>query len=177
MAFLRWCDDLNCEWLNIFIEDHFHCLNVFGLLALKTVLYLLLLALDTDLRTGNLSLLFLNKLDLGLLTSSFLLRTAVLMIEMVSWEALWFPLISMWSWLTAPLSEMSLNYLYMLWMPVLDWYLRTMPKVLTWLGLLSKISLTDKICPWALLVLSCLLKWYQNLDLAMTLFLANNLIA
>jgi hypothetical protein len=106
-----------------------------------------------------------------------LFKIAVLIMEMVSWEALWFPLISIWSWLTAPLSEMSLNYLYMLWMLVLDWYLRTMPKVLTWLGLLSKISLTDKICPWALLVLSCLLKWYQNLDLAMTLFLANNLIA
>ncbi len=154
-----------------------HCLKVFGLLALNTVLYLLWLALDTLLKTGNRSLLFLNKLDFGRLTSSFLFSTAVLIIEMVSWEARWFPLIYMCNWLTAPLSEMSLNYLYMLWIPVLDWYLRTMPKVLTWLGLLSKISLTDKICPCALFVLSCLLKWYQNFDFAMTLFLAKSLMA
>jgi hypothetical protein len=64
-----------------------------------------------------------------------------------------------------------------LWLLVLDWYLKTIPKVLMLFGLFSKIWLTDKICPWALLVLSCLLKWYQNLDLATTLFLAKSLMA
>jgi len=154
-----------------------HCLKVFGLLALKTLLYLLWLARTVALKMGNLTLLFLNWWDLGLLISLFLFKTAVLMIETVSCEALWLPDISAWSWLTAPLRETSLYYLYMLWFPVLDSYLRTIPKVLTWFGLLSKISLTAKIWPWALLVLSCLLRWYQNLDLAVTLFLANNLIA
>ena len=147
-----------------------------GLVALKTEWYLLLLALVVVRRMGNLTFPRYWRL-LGLLISFLLLRMAVLIIEMVSGEALWLPAISAWSWLTAPLSETSLYSLYMLWFPVLDWYLKTMPKVLTWLGLLSKISLTDKICPWADLVLSWLRKWYQNLDLAMTLFLAKRLMA
>jgi hypothetical protein len=36
---------------------------------------------------------------------------------------------------------------------------------------------TPRICPWALLSFCCFLMWYQNLDLAMTVFLANTLIA
>jgi len=128
-------------------------------------------------RMGNLTLVSLNWTDLGLLISSFLLRTTVLMIEIVSGEALWFPAISACNWLTAPLRETSLYSLYMLWLLVLDWYLRTIPNVLTWLGFLSKISLIVRICPWALLVLSCLLKWYQNLVLATTLLRAKSLIA
>ena len=148
-----------------------------GLVALKTEWYLLWLALVVVRRMGNLMLLPLNWRDLGLLISFFLFRTAVLMMEIVSGDALWLPAISAWSWLTAPLSETSLYSLYMLWFPVLDWYLKTMPKVLTWLGLLSKISLTCRIWPWALLVLSWLRKWYQNFDLAITLFLANRRMA
>lgn len=155
----------------------YHCLKVFGLLALKIVLYLLLLALAAVLKIGNFNPLSLNKCDFGLLISSFVFKTTVLMIEMVSGEALWFPLISIWSWLTAPFKETSLYYLYMLWIPVLDWYLRTIPKVLTLFGLFSKISLTERIWPWALLVFNCLLRWYQNLDLATTLFLAKSLMA
>jgi len=158
------------------IEKH-HCLKVFGLLALKTVLYLFWLALLAALRIGNLRPFSLNKCDLGLLISSFPLRTTVLMMEMVSGDALWLPAISWCNWLTAPFNVVSLYYLYMLCIPVLDWYFKTMPKVLMWFGLLSKSSFTERICPWALLVLSNLLKWYQNLDLAMTLFLAKSLKA
>ena len=156
---------------------HAHCLKVLGLLALNTVLYLLWLALPTFLKIGNLRPFSLNKWDLGLLISSFPFKTTVLMIEMVSGEALWLPAISWCNWLTAPLRVVSLYYLYMLWTPVLDWYFKTIPKVLMWPGLLSKISFTERTWPWALLVLRSLLKWYQNLDLAMTLFLANNLKA
>ena len=150
---------------------------MFGLLALNTFLYLLWLALLAALRIGNLRPFSLNKCDLGLLISSFELRTTVLMIEMVSGEALWLPAISWCNWLTAPFKVVSLNYLYMLWTPVLDWYFKTIPKVLTWFGLLSKISLTERIWPWALLVLRSLLKWYQNFDFAITLFLAKSLKA
>jgi len=157
------------------IEDH--CLKVLGLLALNTDLYLLWLALVAVRRIGNLTLLSLYWTLLGLLISSFLLRTAVLMIEMVSGEARWFPAISECSWLMAPLRETSLYSLYMLWLPVLDSYLRTIPKVLMWFGFLSKISFTDRIWPWALLVLSWRLRWYQNLDLAITLFLAKRRMA
>ena len=154
-----------------------HCLKVFGLLALNILLYLFWLALGELLIIGNRIALSLYKWDFGLLMSSLLLRTAVLMIEMVSLEALWLPAISMWSWLTAPFKEMSLYSLYILWIPVLDWYLRTIPKVFTWLGLLSKIWLTESIWPWALLVLSCLRRWYQNFDLATTSLGAKSLIA
>jgi hypothetical protein len=154
-----------------------HCLKVFGLLALKTFLYLVWLALLGALRIGNLMPFSLNKWDLGLRISSFVFRTTVLMIEIVSGEALWLPAISWCNWLTAPLRDKSLYSLYMLWTPVRDWYLRTIPKVLTLFGLRSKISLTERIWPCALLVLRSLLKWYQNLDLAMTLFLAKSLKA
>ncbi len=126
-------------------EDHWR--KVLGLVALKTLLYLLWLARWAVLRMGNLSLLSLNWMLLGLLISSFLLRTAVLMMEMVSGEARWFPAISACSWLTAPFKETSLYSLYMLWFPVLDSYLSTIPKVLTCPGLRSKISLTARICP------------------------------
>ena len=141
------------------------------------VLYLFWLALLAALRIGNLSPFSLNKWDLGLLISSFPFNTTVLIIEIVSGEALWLPAISWCNWLTAPFRLVSLYYLYMLWTPVLDWYFKTIPKVLIWFGLFSKISLTERIWPWALLVLSNLLKWYQNLDLAMTLFLAKSLKA
>jgi hypothetical protein len=104
-------------------------------------------------------------------------RTAVLMMEMVSGEARWFPAISAWSWLTAPFNEISRYSLYMLWFPVLDSYLSTIPKVLTWEGLPSKISLTAKIWPWADLVLSWRRKWYQNLDFAITLLRAKRRMA
>jgi hypothetical protein len=65
-----------------------HCLKVLGLDALKIDLYLFWLARWTVLRMGNLSLLSLNWLLLGRLISSFLCKTAVLMIEMVSGLAL-----------------------------------------------------------------------------------------
>ena len=139
--------------------------------------YLLWLALEVDLRIGKWSFVFLNWTLRGLRISSSFWRTAVLMIEIVSWEARWLPDISACSWLTAPLRDTSLYSLYMLWFPVRDWYLRTMPNVLTWLGLLSKISLTVKIWPWALLVLSWRLRWYQNLVLAITLLAANRRMA
>ena len=158
------------------IEKH-HCLKVLGLLALKTVLYLLWLALPAALRMGNLSPFSLNRCDLGLLISSFPFKTTVLIIEIVSGDALWLPAISWCNWLTAPFKVVSLYYLYMLWTPVLDWYFKTIPKVLIWPGLLSKISFTERIWPWADLVLRSLLKWYQNLDLAITLFLAKSLRA
>ena len=57
-------------------------------------LYLLWLALEVVLKIGNFRLELLYWIDLGLLISSFLLRIAVLMMEMVSGEALWFPAIS-----------------------------------------------------------------------------------
>lgn len=114
-----------------------HCLKVFGLFALNILLYLLLLALATLLMMGNLNPFCLNKWLFDLLILSFSFNTAVLIIEIVSWEALWFPAISMCSWLTAPFSETSRYYLYMLWILVLDWYLNTIPKVFTWLGLRS----------------------------------------
>lgn len=114
-----------------------HCLKVFGLFALNILLYLLLLALDTDLIMGNFKPLFLNRWLFALLILSFSFKTAVLIIDIVSCEALWFPAISMCSWLTAPFNETSRYYLYMLWILVLDWYLNTIPKVLTWLGLRS----------------------------------------
>ncbi len=154
-----------------------HCLKVLGLLALNTVLYLLWEALLAALRIGNFRAFSLKRCDLGLLISSFEFSTTVLMIEIVSGDALWLPAISWCNWLTAPFNDTSLYYLYMLWTPVLDWYFKTIPKVLTWFGLLSNISFTERIWPWALLVLSNLLKWYQNLDLATTLFLANSLKA
>ena len=157
--------------------DMDHCLKVLGLLALKIVLYLLWLALWVALRMGNLRPFSLKRCDLGLLISSLLFKTTVLMMEMVSGEALWLPAISWCNWLTAPFNVVSLYYLYMLWTPVRDWYFKTIPNVLTWPGLLSKISFTERIWPWALFVLSSLLKWYQNLDLAMTLFLAKSLKA
>ena len=150
---------------------------MFGLLALKILWYLLLLARETLLMMGNLVEFDLNKWDLDLLILSFSFKTAVLIMEMVSSEARWFPAISICIWLTAPFRETSRYYLYILWIPVLDWYLKIKPKVLTWLGLLSWISFTDRICPWALFVFSCLLKWYQNLDFAITSFLANSLMA
>lgn len=93
--------------------------------------YLLWLALGTVRTMGNWMLFCLKRWDLGLRMSSFFWSTAVLMIEMVSREALWLPAISMCSWLTAPFSDTSRYYLYMLWMPVRDWYLSTIPKVLT----------------------------------------------
>lgn len=139
--------------------------------------YLRWLAREVDLRIGKWIDVFLNWSLRGLRISSCFCKTAVLMMEMVSCAARWLPDISAWSWLTAPLRDTSLYSLYMLWFPVLDWYLRTMPNVLTWLGLLSKISLTVKICPWALLVLSWRLRWYQNLVLAITLLAANRRIA
>ena len=138
-------------WLLIFIyeinilSNHLnrwtkhHCLKVLGLLALKILLYLFWLALGVLLTMGNLKLFSLNKCDLGLRISSLLFKTAVLIMEMVSLEALWLPAISICNWLTAPLSVISLYSLYILWIPVLDWYLRTIPKVFTWLGLRSKI--------------------------------------
>ena len=67
-----------------------------GLAALKMERYFLWLALEVARRIGNLTAP-LNWLDLGLLISSFFLRTAVLMMEMVSDEALWLPDISAWS--------------------------------------------------------------------------------
>lgn len=72
-------------YLNIYND---HCLKVLGLLPLKIDLYLLWLALGTVLVIGNLRLLYLNRLDLLLLMSSLFRNTAVLIIEIVSLEAL-----------------------------------------------------------------------------------------
>lgn len=81
-----------CGCLRLNNEDH--CLKVLGLEALKMRLYLLWLARCTARRTGNLSLLSLNIRERGLLISSFLFSTAVLIIEIVSGEARWLPAIS-----------------------------------------------------------------------------------
>ena len=136
LRYIHWIKTKRSDIWQLNNEKH-HCLKVFGLLALKTVLYLLWLALWVALRMGNLRLFSLNKCDLGLLISSLVFNTTVLKMEMVSLEALWLPAISWCNWLTAPFNVVSLYYLYMLWIPVLDWYFKTIPKVLTWPGLLS----------------------------------------
>ena len=126
---------------------------------------------------GNLIYESLNWWLLGLRRSEFFLRTATRRTWTVFPLALWFPANSAYSWDTAPLTEMSLNSLYMLSIWVLHLYLHTMPYVLMALWFFSKISETWRIWPLALLSLFYLLISYQKLDLANTSFLENTLMA
>ena len=101
-------------------------MNKFGFLALYVVLSFLVGGLTFLKTKGNLILELWNCLVLSLL-QSLAGMVAVLMIWMQGSRTLWREAISLYICSTAPFSVVSRYSLYMLWYPVLLWYLNQIP--------------------------------------------------
>ena len=141
ILFIKWCRSKNLsnlskgilnydkQNLGLSLSDkrlNWYYINKFGFLALYVVFSFLdggLIFLKTN---GNLILESWNCLVLSLL-QSFAGMVAVLIIWMHGNLTLWREAISLYICSTAPFRVVSRNSLYMLWYPVLLWYLNHIP--------------------------------------------------